>query len=322
VSIYLSDKWVWDFWFAQDGADYHIFYLQAPRALGDEHLRHWHVSIGHAVSADLRHWQILPDALVPSTENEDAFDSYTTWTGSIIRYQGRWYMFYTGSNRVEKGRIQRVGLATSTDLIKWEKHPSNPLIEADPQWYELIDLDIWHEQTWRDPWVFRHKGAFHALITGRTNYGPADGRGVIAHARSLDLVQWEVLPPITKPGLFAQMEVPQIISANDRYYLLFSCGSEQLSNQGRNRFENRTGSYFLYGESSLGPFRYLNDELLLGDENGSFYSGKFVLGPDDDWYLMAFNNYDKDGNFIGGITDPMPVHISGDGHLTVIDQLI
>jgi beta-fructofuranosidase len=322
MSIYLSDKWVWDFWFAQDGADYHIFYLQAPRALGDEYLRHWHVSIGHAVSSDLQHWQVLPDALAPSVEYKDVFDSYTTWTGSIIHYRGLWYMFYTGGNRVEKGRIQRVGLATSIDLITWEKHPSNPLIVADSQWYDLIDLDIWHEQAWRDPWVFRHNGAFHALITGRANHGPVDGRGVIAHARSLDLVQWEVLPPITKPGLFGHMEVPQLISANGCYYLLFSCGSKLLSSQGRNRFKNKTGSYYLCGEAPLGPFRYLSDEPLIGDENGSLYSGKFVQGPDDDWYLMAFNNYDKDGNFVGEITDPMPVHISEEGRLNVINQII
>ena len=85
MALNLIDKWVWDFWFAQDGPDYHIFYLQAPRALRDEPLRHWHVSIGHAVSRDLRHWQILSDALVPSVENEDAFDNYTTWTGSSLR---------------------------------------------------------------------------------------------------------------------------------------------------------------------------------------------------------------------------------------------
>lgn len=317
MAIYFSDKWVWDFWFAQNGADYHIFYLQAPRDLGDESLRHWNSSIGHAVSTDLSHWQILPDALAPTKENEEAFDSYTTWTGSILKHQGLWYMFYTGSNRFEKGRIQRVGLATSLDLIVWDKHPSNPLIEADSRWYELLDIDTWHELAWRDPWVFRYNGAFHAFITGRANHGPADGRGVIAHARSSDLVQWEVLPPLTNPGLFGQMEVPQIISANNRYYLLFSCGSKQLSTQGRIRFNNKTGTYYMGGESPLGPFRFLGDQPLIGDKSGSLYSGKFVLGPDEEWYLMAFTNYDKDGNFIGGITDPMPVHISDEGLINI-----
>jgi len=318
MPLYFSDKWVWDFWFARDGSDFHIFYLQAPRNLGDEHLRHWNPSIGHAVSVDLRNWQVLPDALAPAAEDEMAFDSYTTWTGSILQEKGLWYMFYTGSNRKEKGQIQRVGLATSTDLMTWERHPSNPLIEADSRWYEVLDLEIWHEQAWRDPWVFRYEGAFHALITGRAKHGPADSRGVIAHAYSEDLIRWQVMPPITAPGLFAQMEVPQIISANERYYLIFSCGADQLSAQGRKRFDHKTGSYYLYGDSPVGPFRYPSDELLIGDQQGSLYSGKFILGPDDNWYLLAFENYDADGNFIGTISDPMPVHFSEDGHLKVI----
>ena len=110
MTLRISDKWVWEFWFTQDVPDYHIFYLQAPRSLGDESLRHWHVSIGHAVSQDLLHWEVLPDALVPSTES-GTWDNYTTWTGSIIKHAGTWYLFYTGSNREEDGKFQRIGLA-------------------------------------------------------------------------------------------------------------------------------------------------------------------------------------------------------------------
>ena len=168
MSLRLPEKWVWDFWLAQDGSDYHVFYLQAPRALGDPELRHWNVSIGHAVSQDLRTWQVLPDALHPTRGRPSAWDSYTTWTGSVVHHAGTWYLFYTGTSRSEKGLIQRIGLATSNDLLHWEKHPANPLISADPRWYELLDLELWHEQAWRDPWVFRHPetGEFHALITG------------------------------------------------------------------------------------------------------------------------------------------------------------
>jgi len=68
MTLHLPEDWVWDFWFAQDGADYHIFYLQAPRSLGDPELRHWNVRIGHAVSQDIIDWQILPDALHPAPE--------------------------------------------------------------------------------------------------------------------------------------------------------------------------------------------------------------------------------------------------------------
>ena len=31
----LPDKWVWDFWPVRHNEQYHLFYLQAPRALGD-----------------------------------------------------------------------------------------------------------------------------------------------------------------------------------------------------------------------------------------------------------------------------------------------
>lgn len=163
----LADKWVWDFWLAQDGPDYHIFYLQAPRELGDENLRHWHAVIGHAVSLDLTKWQVLPDVFCPS-ENA-TWDDYLTWTGSIIKSEGIWYFFYTGGCRSEKGRIQRIGLATSMDLMTWERCPGNPLIVSDPGWYETLDLSVWHEEAWRDPWVFQHPktGDWHAFITAR-----------------------------------------------------------------------------------------------------------------------------------------------------------
>ncbi len=144
MALRLSDKWLWDFWFAQDGSDYHIFYLQASRSLGKEELRHWNVSIGHAVSQDLRSWNILPDALHPGPAG--SWDDYTTWTGSIIRHDSLWHLFYTGTNRAEKGLVQRIGLATSSDLMHWNRHPANPLITADPRWYEPLDLNLWHEQ--------------------------------------------------------------------------------------------------------------------------------------------------------------------------------
>ena len=153
MALRLKEKWLWDFWLVQDGKDYHIFYLQAPRSLGDQNLRHWNVSVGHAISQDLVNWTVLPDALKPSPS--PAWDDYTTWTGSIIQHKNLWYLFYTGSSKADDGLVQRIGLATSSDLIHWEKHPANPLIEADPHWYEQLDLNLWHDPgsaSWL-PWV-------------------------------------------------------------------------------------------------------------------------------------------------------------------------
>jgi beta-fructofuranosidase len=326
MALHITDKWVWDFWLAQDGPDYHLFFLQADRSLQEESLRHWHVSVGHAVSQDLRAWTLLPDAIRPSGPpapgETEAFDSKTTWTGSVIPHDGLWYMFYTGSRLSEKGLVQHIGLATSDDLLTWTKHPANPLIEADPRWYELLDLDSWHDQAWRDPWVFQHPttGQFHSYITGRAKDGPADARGVIAHARSDNLIDWEVLPPLDiPPGEFGHMEVPQLLQIAGRWYLIFSCPHTEFSNARRARpgAVIESGTHYLVGDDPLGPFHYLDHKYMVGDAHGSLYSGKLVQNPAGAWVFLAFHNFTADGAFVGDLADPMPVTVSPDGRLHV-----
>lgn len=318
MSLKLPEDWIWDFWIAQDGADYHIFYLRAPRTIGDPDLRHWNVVIGHAVSQDLNKWDILPDALKPSPS--PAWDDFTTWTGCVLQHNGLWYLFYTGSSKAEKGLVQRIGLATSADLLHWEKHPANPLLEADARWYELLDLNLWHDQAWRDPWVFRYEDHFYALITARANHGPADQRGVIALARSGDLIHWNVLPPLTNPGEFGQMEVPQLANIQGEYYLLFSCAAAQSSQKRNNTFGKYTGTYCLYADSPLGPYHSPRSLPLLGDKAGTYYSGKLIQGPSGDWFILAFKNLDKNGNFIGELGDPIQVHRADNGLLELVTE--
>lgn len=322
MALRLEDKWLWDFWFTQNGLGTHIFYLQAPRSLGQEELRHWHVSIGHAVSRDLVHWEILPDALEPSEVAQDnAFDSYTTWTGSVIKHQGRWFLFYTGGKRAEEGLIQRIGVATSEDLLHWRKHPRNPLLEADPRWYELLGSNSWHDQAWRDPWVFQHpaNGDFHALITARANSGPIDARGVIGHATSKDLLHWQVQPPLTQPGEFGHMEVPQLLRICGRYYLLFSCPHQLYARARRERrgMKLQTGTHYLVADSPLGPFSFVSDDFLVGDERGSLYSGKILRDSAGNWRFLAFRNFGPNEEFLGELSDPYPVSVMPDGRLHV-----
>ncbi|WP_420643532.1 family 43 glycosylhydrolase [Candidatus Leptofilum sp.] len=319
MSLYIPDKWVWDFWFAQDGADYHIFYLQAPRALKEERLRHWHVSIGHAVSKDLVNWEILPDALAPSPEKSNAWDNFTTWTGSIIQYDGLWYLFYTGGNRAEKGLIQRIGLATSDDLLTWHKHDNNPVLEADARWYEQLDQALWHDQAWRDPWVFRHNGRFHAFITARGLEGEPSARGVVGHATSDDLQSWQCQPPVAHPQEFGHLEVPQLVEISGRWYLFFCVGYEQFSKArlARPTSKNVIGTHYLVGDTPLGPFKMIEDSFLLADEVGTHYAGKVLRAPKGEWVLMTSLSWTGDGGFIGEIADPIPLKVAKDGRLRV-----
>ena len=154
----LADHWVWDFWLADDGERHHLFYLHAPKSLGNPDLRHRNARIGHATSADLRDWTDHGRAFDPGSPG--SFDGSATWTGSVVRGPDRlWRMFYTGSRFLSadsNANIEAIGLATSPDLFSWTKRPG-PICSADSQWYETLGTSSWPEEAWRDPWVFWSK---------------------------------------------------------------------------------------------------------------------------------------------------------------------
>jgi len=105
MAFQLPDSWVWDFWVVDDGEQYHLFFLYASRALGDPELRHHRASIGHAVSADLRSWHRVADALVPS--DPPAFDDLATWTGSVRPSSRRAVADVLHRLQLEQGRRKR-----------------------------------------------------------------------------------------------------------------------------------------------------------------------------------------------------------------------
>jgi beta-fructofuranosidase len=317
MPLCLPDKWVWDFWFARD-AQHHVFYLQAPRSLERSELRHHNASIGHSVSADLRNWRVLPDALHPGPAG--SWDDLATWTGSVIERDGRWHMLYTGVNRSEDGLIQRIGLATSDDLIRWTKHAANPVLEADGRWYELLDSRRWRDQSWRDPWLFLDpSGDVRVLITARACGGAADGAGVLAHARSSDLVHWEILPPLTPAGEFAQVECPQLIPIEGRYVILFSCLAEDHSGLRTHRLRDRpvTGTYVFTAPCLDGPYSASAMPIAQPNAFGSLYAGKLVETDPGHWAFMAFRGAGDHG-FIGELIDPLPLQIHDDGDLKLV----
>lgn len=261
---------------------------------------------------------MLPDALAPGPRG--AWDDLATWTGSVIEHDKRWYMLYTGISRADGGLIQRIGLAVSDDLITWRKHPGNPVIEADGRWYELLDLTSWRDQSWRDPWLFRsHRdGTFHALITARAATGAADGRGVVAHASSADLVRWQVLPPVTAPGDFAQVEVPQLVELGGRRHILFSVHAEDHS---RCRVSclgpGQGGTYTFIASDHGAAFRPSAAPIVPEDGPlGRLYAGKLVEPRPGDWRFLAFRAELGDA-FIGELTDALPVQQHPDGRLSV-----
>jgi len=308
----LPDSWLWDFWLAEDSGTYHLFFLHASRALHDPDRRHLRAAIGHATSTDLIHWHQVPDALVHG--DPPAFDQTATWTGSVIKGpDDTWFMFYTGTTQTPEGPlIQQVGLATSTDLYHWVKHHRNPLVQADSRWYETLGgPSPWRDEHWRDPWVMPDPDGdgWHMLITARANSGPHDDRGVIGHARSTDLLNWEVQPPLSDPGNgFGQLEVFQVANVDGKDVLIFNCLPGEYS-EARRANGDRGAIWAATGESPLGPFD-ISGAVPLSDDR--FYVGKLVRDPSGTWVLLAFENTGPDGEFGGALSDPAAVRWDGD----------
>jgi beta-fructofuranosidase len=313
MALGFEDRWIWDFWLVRAGEEHHVFYLQAPREIDHPDERHWHASIGHARSQDLRHWKVLPDALAPGPAG--SWDDASTWTGSVISAFDRWFLLYTGTAKSDRGLVQRIGLAESDDLLRWRKHPE-PVLEADQRWYETFEDRAWHDLAWRDPWVFVHPEdqQFHVFVTARTRVGDPGGRGVIGHARSTDLHHWQVLAPVTEPMGFGQMEVPQLVALGDRWYLVFC---SDLATQGTQRRTDGpgTGTYYLIGDEAMGPFPADSIRALEADRRGSTYAGKLHTDSAGNLVFLAWHHTGADGRFRGTLSDPRPVAVLPDGAL-------
>jgi beta-fructofuranosidase len=313
----LPDHWVWDSWVALDGDAYHLFFLRASRALLDPHRRHLRAAIGHAVSTDLRSWTLLPDALVHA--DPPAWDGQAVWTGSVVRGpDGTWYLFYTGVVRHRWAPEQRIGLAVSTDLIRWRRLQPTPVVEADPRWYACIDGVPGASLAWRDPYVFPDPegDGWHMVITARSASGPPRWRGVIGHARSHNLVDWEVQPPLTAPAGFGQLEVAQVQLLDGRAVLVFSCPAQDVAGDRRPGAGVHATTWTVAGGriadgwdvSAAVPFPHR-----------TLYSGRLLRGPDGGLCLLGFRNL-EDGVFVGEILDPVPVDWVGDRLIAVPDH--
>ena len=305
----LPEAWVWDFWLVDDGQKYHLFFLYASRALQDPDLRHYRASVGHAVSDDLCEWQRVSDALVRS--DAPAFDDLATWTGSVVRHpDGTWFMFYTGATLTPEGNVQRIGFATSEDLMTWRKNPANPVLQADPRWYERLADGMWPDEAFRDPWVLADPDGdgWHMLFTARANHGPADDRGVIGHAWSPDLRSWELRPPLTDPGKgFGQLEVLQTAQVDGQQILMFSALAKDMSAE---RAVGITGGVWVArAETLLGPYDLAGAQQLT---NSDLYVGRLITDRQTgESRFLAFHHDSHDGTFIGEIDDPRTAHWDG-----------
>ncbi|WP_166785490.1 glycosyl hydrolase family 32 [Cryobacterium cryoconiti] len=306
--------WIWDSWYVQDSGDYHAFYLKAPTSLADPDLRHAQARVGHSVSRDLVSWTTLPDALPPGAIGE--FDDLAIWTGSIVRHDDVWHLFYTGVEQRSRTRIQRVGHATSVDLIVWDRVSPTPVTTADARWYSTAAAPPEFDEPWRDPWVFHSAadGLWHMLVTARepdadASLPGAPTHGSVGHCVSADLFDWQVAPSLSRHSGFAQLEVLQVLEVAGHHVVVFCATAQDVIAAG---VEAVTATFTAPADGPLGPFHFDRAEPIRA---AGIYAGRILQPADGGPVLLGFVESDADGLFVGVICDPIPLQLTSRGTL-------
>jgi beta-fructofuranosidase len=302
----LHDEWVWDSWIADDGDLYHVFFLKAPRALEDPDRRHVAARIGHASSKELVKWRTHDDALRPQP---GCWDDLALWTGSVARGQdGVWRLYYSALSTTRGLGVgdQRIGVAESEDLFQWRRVGSEPLVAPDPRWYCTLQQDSGLSATWRDPFVFPDPGGggWHMLITARAPDAPVRCAGVVGHARSADMLSWEVQPPLSEPAGFGELEVAQVRVVDGQPLLVFTCQPEWQSPERLARF-GPFSTWYVLGDSLTGPWEIAGARPFEGDPRLS--AAPLVQRRDGSWVFLGFRNHERGGIPSLQIVDPIPV---------------
>ncbi|MDR3714597.1 MAG: family 43 glycosylhydrolase [Puia sp.] len=177
------------------------------------------------------HGEMLPRG---TKEEQDLF----VFTGSAIKAEGKYHIFYTGHNPylADRGKpMEGIMHAVSDDMQQWRKLPAQTFFSP---------ADKYEANDWRDPFVFRNEaaGEYNMLVAARFKEGIPRRRGLTALCASKDLEHWEVRDPFYSPGLFYTHECPDHFKMGDWYYLLFS------------EFTDRVRTRYRMSRSPKGPW--------------------------------------------------------------------
>ncbi|GKX33901.1 MAG: glycosyhydrolase [Rhizobiaceae bacterium MnEN-MB40S] len=241
---------------------YHLFHLVLPN----------HDFIAHAVSKDGMAWNRVRNALFVGEPGE--WDDDMLWTMHVSpdpEKPGSWRMFYTGLSRAEFGRVQRVGLARSDDLYHWKRCDNgNYPLEIDGRFYESSADEGRKWVSFRDPFFYRDEESGERLLlsSARINEGPIIRRGCVGLAREVEPDVFVFDKPLHRPGLYDDIEVPNLIRIKDRYFLLGSIRED-------------TKVHYWWSDGIEGPYENFYDNVLLPEGNYAAriccYEGKYLL---------------------------------------------
>ncbi len=94
--------------------------------------------LGLATSNDGVHWVKLRSNPVLDLGPPGSFDEVGLGEPAVWRAFGRYWMLYTGRDRHER---RRIGIATSSDGVRWSRLPPDTLLSGDQPWNSSVVCD-------------------------------------------------------------------------------------------------------------------------------------------------------------------------------------
>lgn len=244
---------MWDTWYLNAGGIVHGFHLKSHT--GED----WNV--GHVQTDDLLHFHRLPDILNPLPEEEYPDDCLGKYTGCAIEKDGIYYLYYTMRDRV---RSEKIGLATSTDLIHFTEYEHNPVLTPDPKLFSVYPKG--EKTNCRDMLVVydAERKKYFGYFAAMANIDTRGELGVIGVAESIDLLKWENQKIVYIPDFQGVIEVPNVFFLDGKWYMTLMT-STQYGAKGAVSDPN-LNSYIIWASSDApdGIFQCGDNNVFLG----------------------------------------------------------
>jgi hypothetical protein len=216
-----------DFAFIYELGQFHLFYIIHDTAKADSLTEK---ELGHAVSTDLYHWtQLAPVIHADTTSWDNAF----IWAPTIIKQNGTFFMFYTGVSKTPGYNVlwgyQRIGVATSTDLMNWTRYSAPVFGGVNAPWV-FVDSTQYDGCQFRDPFVMVDPGnssrwLMYYVATPFTSYVD---HIVGVGQNATGLAPWSDVMPMWNTDTLRYQgkdESPHVFAEPSVYYLFFTTNS-------------------------------------------------------------------------------------------------
>ena len=133
--------------------------------------------IGLCSSRDLQHWDLHEPIL--RAEDGAGWERGGLYKSWLLAHGGQFYLFYNAKDRADGPWREQTGVAISTDMKRWVRHPGNPVVTNGP-------AGSFDEIFASDPYVLRVGSTWAMFYFGLA----ADGHARNSVAFSDDLLHW------------------------------------------------------------------------------------------------------------------------------------